>query len=445
MWFFNLLISGFVLLFTMYSQAQDKVFWMKIEGEIDPRTTRYVKIALQAAADSKSNAIIAEVNTFGGSLDDADKIRTALLECKIPIYAFINKNAASAGALISIACDSIYMASGANIGAATVVLGGTGEAAPDKYQSYMRSIMRSTAQANNRDPRIAEAMVDQNLKLDTTIKKDGQVITFTTEEAIRFNYCEAQVNDVREILTLTGHKKAILEKHEPDWYEAVIAWSLNPALSSILILLIIGGIYYEAQAPGLGFPIIVSIIAALLYFIPYYLSGLAQNWEILLFFIGLILIGVEIFVIPGFGVIGISGIGTVVLSLFLVMINNNYFDFTFVPERAMMQAGVTALISIFGLIALLFWGLSHLATSKRMSKISLQHTLGSSSGYTVSSKSDILIGKTGIVVTELRPIGKVEIEGELYSAISSVSFLEKGTAVEIIGQEINNLKVRKCS
>ena len=440
---FNLLILCFSLFISYCSQAQDKVFWMKIEGEIDPRTTRYVKIALQRATELKSTAIIAEVNTFGGSLDDADKIRTALLECKVPVYAFINKNAASAGALISIACDSIYMASGSNIGAATVVLGGTGEAAPDKYQSYMRSIMRSTAETNHRNPQIAEAMVDQNLKLDTAIKKDGQVITFTTSEAIKYHYCEAQVSEIEEILVLTGHKNAILEKHKPDWYESVISYFLNPALSSILILLIIGGIYYELQAPGLGFPIVVSILAALLYFIPYYLSGLAQNWEILLFFIGLVLIGVEIFVIPGFGVVGILGIAVVVMSLFLVMINNNYFDFTFVPEKAMIQAGVTAMLSIFGLIGLLFWGLSHLATSKRMSRISLQHTFKSGSGYSVSSKNDLLVGKIGIVLTELRPIGKVEIEGEVYSAISSVSFLEIGTHVEIIGQEINNLKVRR--
>ena len=208
-------------------------------------------------------------------------------------------------------------------------------------------------------------------------------------------------------------------------------------------MLIIGGIYYELQAPGLGFPIVVSILAAMLYFIPYYLSGLAQNWEILIFFIGLVLIGLEIFVIPGFGVVGISGIVLVASSLFLVMVNNNFFDFTFVPEREMMQAGVTALLSIFGFIALLFWGLSHLATSKRMSRISLQHTFGSADGYTVSSKNDVLVGKRGVVVTELRPIGQVEIEGELYSAISSGSFLEIGAPIEIIGQEINNLKVRR--
>jgi membrane-bound serine protease (ClpP class) len=335
------------------------------------------------------------------------------------------------------------MATGSNIGAATVVIGGTTEAAPDKYQSYMRSMMRSTAQANHRNPKIAEAMVDQNLKLDSTIKKDGQVITFTTQEAIKFGFCEAEVNSINEVLAKTGFGKARIERFELNWAENVVAFFLNPALSSILIVLILGGIYYELQAPGLGFPIVVSITAALLYFVPYYLTGLAQNWEILLFFIGLVLIGLEIFVIPGFGIVGISGIAFVILSLFLVMLNNDVFDFTFVQDTAILKAGLSSVIAIIGVTFLVFWGLSQLASSKRMNKIALQSTMGSNEGYSSAVNNlSALVGKTGIVVSELRPFGKVEIEGEWYSALSSVSFLEKGTQIEVTGQEYNNLKVR---
>lgn len=438
-------LFSFVALYSFYSHGQDKVLWLKIEGEIDPRNTRYVKLALEKGKAIGAKAVLAEINTFGGAVDDADKIRTMLLESRVPVFAFINKNAASAGALISIACDSIYMATGANIGAATVVIGGTTEAAPDKYQSYMRSMMRSTAQANKRDARIAEAMVDQNLKLDSTIKKDGQVITFTTQEAIKFGFCEAEVKNINEVMAKTGYGSASIEKFELGIVETIVAFFLNPAISSILIVLILGGIYYELQAPGLGFPIIVSITAALLYFVPYYLTGLAQNWEILLFLSGLVLIALEIFVIPGFGVVGIAGIGATVMSLFLVMLNNDVFDFTYVPELAILKAGFSALIAIVGVTVLTFWALSQLATNKRMSNIALQSTFASSEGYSAAGNMAGLIGKTGIVVSELRPFGKVEIEGEWYSAISSVSFLEKGTEVEIIGQEFNNLKVRPKS
>ncbi len=434
--FFCLFFGG-----TLYSQ--DKVLWMKIEGEIDPRSTRYVKLALEKASEIKAKAVLAEINTYGGRVDDADKIRTYLLECPVPVYAFVNKNAASAGALISIACDSIYMAPGANIGAATVVMGGTGEVAPDKYQSYMRSMMRSTSEVNKRNPKIAEAMVDEKIELDSTIKKRGQVITFTTQEAIRHGFCEGQLSSVQEVLKATGHTKAEMEKFELDWVEATIAYFLNPALSGILILLMLGGIYYELQAPGLGFPSIVAIVAALLYFTPYYLNGLAANWEILLFLVGLLLLGLEIFVIPGFGIAGIAGLAVVLLSFFLVMLNNDFFDFSFVPDKMFFQAGTVTVVSFIGMILFVFWALSQLSTSKRLAKISLQSKMESGAGYTTAALSSQLIGSTGWVVTELRPIGKIEIQGELYSAISRGAFLAKGTSVQIVAIEINTLVVKE--
>ena len=140
--------------------------------------------------------------TYGGAVNDADDIRTRILDFEIPIYVWINKDAASAGALISIACDSIYMSSGASIGAATVVTG-DGTQAPDKYQSYMRSIMRSTAEAKGRDPKIAEAMVDEDIEVDS-ISMEGKVITFSTKEAIKYGFCDAELNSVVEIMERQG-------------------------------------------------------------------------------------------------------------------------------------------------------------------------------------------------------------------------------------------------
>ena len=148
------------------SLSKPLVFQMLIDSEIDPRTNRYTELALEKATEMDADYVIIEMDTYGGALNDADDIRTRVLNYEKPVYVYINKDAASAGALISIACDSIYMAKGASIGAATVVTG-DGTAAPDKYQSYMRSIMRSTAEANGRDPKIAEAMVDQNLEVDS--------------------------------------------------------------------------------------------------------------------------------------------------------------------------------------------------------------------------------------------------------------------------------------
>ncbi|MCK5103964.1 MAG: nodulation protein NfeD, partial [Cyclobacteriaceae bacterium] len=243
--------------FAFSDNEEKKVLLMKIDSEIDPRTNRYSELALDYAKEIEADLVILELDTYGGAVNDADDIRTRMLEFDKPIWVFINRDAASAGALISIACDSIYMASGASIGAATVVMA-TGEAAPDKYQSYMRSIMRSTAEANGRNPKIAEAMVDQEIEIDS-ITEAGNVLTFSTSEAIKHNFCEAEVKSVEEILERNGIEKYEIIEFELNLSERIIRIFLNPFVSGILILVIIGGIYFELQTPGVGFPILASI------------------------------------------------------------------------------------------------------------------------------------------------------------------------------------------
>ena len=299
----------FIVLKINTSFSQEKklnVLLVEIKQNIDPRINRYTKLMLEEVEKKDYDIIIIEMDTYGGALNDADDIRTRILDFDKPIYSWINKDAASAGALISIACDSIYMSSGASIGAATVVTA-DGNAAPDKYQSYMRSIMRSTAEAKNRDPNIAEAMVDQDVKIDS-LSQEGKVITFSTSEAIKNGFCEAEINSIDELMNHLNYDNYEINKFELSSTENIISFFLNPMISSVLILIILGGIYFELQTPGVGFPIMAAIIAGILYLTPYYLNGLAENWEILMFLVGIILIGIEIFVIPGFGFFGIFGI-----------------------------------------------------------------------------------------------------------------------------------------
>jgi len=327
--------------FQIWAQQEEdtektSVFIMHIDAPIDPRMNRYVELALSEADNVNPDLVIIEMDTYGGAVTDADDIRTRIMEFDRPIYVFINKDAASAGALISIACDSIYMAPGASIGAATVVTP-DGQEAPDKYQSYMRSIMRSTAEAKGRDPKIAEAMVDENLEVDS-ISTAGSVITFSTSEAIKYGYCEAQVTSIEEILERLKIVDYELKEFQLDQTEKIISIFLNPVLSGILILIIIGGIYFELQTPGVGFPLLASLIALVLYLTPYYLNGLAENWEIAMFFVGVALIVLEVFVIPGFGVTGALGIAFTIGSLILVMLDNDFFDFSFVDAEKIFIA-----------------------------------------------------------------------------------------------------------
>lgn len=422
---------------------EKKVLLMKIDSEIDPRTNRYSELALDRAKEIEADLVILELDTYGGAVNDADDIRTRMLEFDKPVLVFINKDAASAGALISIACDSIYMAPGASIGAATVVIG-TGEAAPDKYQSYMRSIMRSTAEATGRDPQIAEAMVDQEIEIDS-ITKAGNVLTFSTSEAIKYNFCEAEVKSVEEILERNGIEAYEIVEFELNVTERVIRVFLNPFISGILILVIVGGIYFELQSPGVGFPIMASILAAIFYFVPYYLNGLAANWEIIVFFVGIILVILEVFVIPGFGIAGIGGILLIVGSLILVMLNNDYFDFSFVKGSDITIAAATTLSGLLASVLLLFFGGVRLTQTKAFRRISLQDTQKSSDGYTSNFNQKSYLGLKGTAYTVLRPSGKIMIEGEIMDAFTRGDYIEKDKKVEVIDEGGTSLKVKEIS
>ncbi|MEQ9285985.1 MAG: NfeD family protein [Cyclobacteriaceae bacterium] len=443
--FFSVLFGSF------FSMAQESVgegkkplvFKMVLDSEIDPRTNRYSELALDKARELGADYVIIEMDTYGGALNDADDIRTRVMEFEIPIYVFINKDAASAGALISIACDSIYMAKGASIGAATVVTA-DGSAAPDKYQSYMRSIMRSTAEANGRDPKIAEAMVDQNIKVDS-ISQEGQVITFSTSEAIRYGYCEGQVATIDEIMQRSNVDDYQLHEYSLSGTDKLVQIFLNPFLSGILVMVILGGIYFELQTPGVGFPILAAAVALVLYFIPYYLNGLAENWEIALFFVGIVLIALEIFVIPGFGLAGIAGITLTIGSLVLVMLNNDAFDFSFVNSTKLVTALFTIFIAFGGAVVLMFIGGVRLTTTNMFKKIALQTEMTRELGYTSNFKKESFTGKQGVAFTILRPSGKVMIDGELYDAYTRGNYIEKDTPVEVVSDEGTSLKVKSIS
>jgi membrane-bound serine protease (ClpP class) len=442
LFFISLLFCALPIVASAQNEKK-KVMVMEIKAEIDPRMSRYVKLALEHAEKTNADVIIIDMDTFGGALDDAKKIVDWLMAEKRPVWVFINSDAASAGALISIACDSIYMAPGATIGAATVVTG-TGEAAPDKYQSYMRSIMRSTAEENGRNPQIAEAMVDETLEVDS-VNQAGKVITFTTTEALKFGYCEAKVESIEEILERNKIESYEIETYYLGATEKIIAFFLNPFISGLLILVIIGGIYFELQTPGVGFPLFAALTALVFYLVPYYLNGLAEYWEIIALFAGIVLLLVEIFVIPGFGIAGVSGIVLMVTSMILIMLNNDFFNFEFVPLGDIIVAAFATVGGLAGGVLLLIFGGVRISKTKAFQRFALPDTQDKSQGYTVNALNDALIGKQGTAYTVLRPGGKILIEEEIYDAFTRGDYIEKGEAVEVIATEGTTLKVKRVS
>mgnify|MGYP006291462089 FL=1 len=444
--FFTALIL-FSVFFTASAQENDEtlVYKLNIKQEITKATWRQTQQAFAEADSLRADVFLIHMNTYGGTVLDADSIRTKILQSKIPVYVFIDNNAASAGALISIAADSIYMRPGGSIGAATVV-NQTGQAMPDKYQSYMRSTMRATAEAHGkdtiitesdtiykwrRDPRIAEAMVDERVYIEG-ISDTGKVLTFTPEEAIQYGYSQGIADNIPEVLKKVGIEEYEIVEYEPTFIERIIGFLVHPMISGLLIMAIIGGIYFEMQSPGIGFPLGIAILAAVLYFAPLYLEGLAANWEILIFVVGVILVAIEIFVIPGFGVAGISGVLLIFGSLVLSLINNVDFNFEGVELQGVGVAVVTVVIGITGGFVLSLYLGNKLFTAKSgpFHNLALNTVQNIAEGYSnVDSEFMLLKGKSGIAKTVLRPGGKVMIDYELYDAVAETGLIDKDEKV----------------
>ena len=419
------------------------IFKIDIKKEIDRTSQIYLNKGLAEAQSLGADAILIHLNTYGGLLDAADSMRTAILYSPIPVYVFIDNNAASAGALISIACKKIFMRRGASIGAATVV-NQTGEALPDKYQSYMRSMMRATAEAHGRDtiisgtdtiykwirdPQIAEAMVDERISIPNLIDS-GKTLTFTTEEAVKWGYCEGIAESVQEVIDKhLQYSQYELTSYTPSWVDTLRGFMMNPIFQSILIMIIIGGIYFELQTPGIGFPSAAALIAAILYFAPLYIEGLAANWEILLFLIGLILVVIEIFVLPGFGIAGISGTILIIIGLTLALINNVNFNFEMTGSFEIGRSLIVVLTGITLGFGAMIW-LSHRIGSKGVfRKVALVADLAEATSSPVLTN---LVGKEGTAATVLRPSGKVIIDGDYYDGVSESGFIEKGATVTVV-------------
>lgn len=444
------------------AQSQDdsvKILVFEIKEEISKPAWETTQSAFEEARKLKANYIILHMNTYGGRVDIADSIRTKILNSKIPVIAFIDNQAISAGSLISIACDSIFMRPGGSIGAATVV-NQSGEQVPDKYQSFMRSTMRATAEAHgkdtiikgndttyiwHRDPKVAEAMVDPRLSVPG-ISDSGQVLTLTADEAIKAHYCEGLASNIQEVLKKTGLENAEVTYYKPEGVDIVIRFLLSSIVQGILIILIIGGIYFELQTPGIGFPLGIAIAAALLFFAPLYIRGLAENWELLAFIAGIILIALEIFVIPGFGIAGVSGIILVLVGLTMSLVDNVVFDYEGIGAfTVILKALVRVIIPVVLAFVISIFISSRIGNANWFKGFALEANQQKAEGYISVNKVRLaeMVGKTGEAYTVLRPSGRIMIDNELFDAKSEIGYIERGEKVKVIRNEAGQLYVIK--
>ncbi|MDE5829208.1 MAG: nodulation protein NfeD [Duncaniella sp.] len=424
-----------------------KVYVLNLDDEIGSTTWLYTRNALDNARAMDADMILVHLNTYGGSVVHADSIRTALLNYPRPVVAFVDNNAASAGALIALACDTVVMRPGATMGAVTVVSGTDGSAMPDKYQSYMRAMMRATAEHHGkyladdstmqwrRDPLIAEAMVDSRVSVPGLIDST-RVLTFTTDEALHWGYADGRASSIPEVLQNLGINSYTTTTYAPSWVDRLIGFFTSPGVQAILIMLIIGGIYMEMQTAGMGFPSVVAITAAALYFLPLYLVGIASSWIVVLFIVGLILILLEIFVVPGFGITGISGILCVSAAIIIGLIEHMTFSLGFYDSDSLISSLVIFCAGVVLAIALIWYLTSSYGPRWARRHTELLLTQQVDEGYIgVDMSPKRFIGHTGVAVTDLRPSGKVLVDGQTLDAVATMSFIPAGQKVNIVRYE----------
>jgi membrane-bound serine protease (ClpP class) len=418
------------------------VYVAPIEGIIDLGLAPFVERVLDEATRAKADAVILEINTFGGRVDAAVIIRDALLRARVPTVAFVNKRAISAGALISLAAEKIVMADGGTIGAATPVqVGAPGNAAKpvdEKSVSYMRKEFRATAESRKRPPLVAEAMVDPDVVIPGVIEK-GKLLTLTTTEALKLKVADTRADSLDAVLEYIKLPGAEVRRPTVNWAEQLVRFFTHPVLSSVLMTIGILGIIVELRTPGFGVPGAIGIASLGLFFWGHWLVRLAGWEEILLVTLGLVLLALEIFVIPGFGVAGVVGIIALLGGLALSLVG----------------AGATA--------ALVIWAVGRVALSLLIAiavslillrllprlpygrSLVLDTGLDARAGYASAPEGDLKwVGKRGTAGTPLRPAGIALFEGERVDVVSQGEYIAADAPIEVVRVDGNRIVVRQA-
>lgn len=426
------------------AQEQRRVVYVApIEGIIDLGLAPYVRRVLAEASAAGAAAVVLEINTFGGRVDAAVQIRDALLDARLPTVAFVNKRAISAGALISLAAEKIVMSGGGTIGAATPVQAGgpDGGAKPveEKTVSYVRKEFRATAEARKRPPLFAEAMVDADVEIHDVIAK-GKLLTLTTDEALEHKLADIRADTLEEALQKLGLGGAEIRRAVPNWAENLVRLLTHPVVSSLLISVAMIGILVELRTPGLGVPGALGVGSLALFLWGHWLVQLAGWEELLLALAGVVLLALEIFVIPGFGIAGVLGILAILAGLVLSMLGPG--DTAQVMLYAAARVVFALLFALLATLALLRF-LPRLPVGRRLI---LQTELDAAHGYVSAPETDLqLLGRNGRALSPLHPAGIAQIEGRRVDVVSEGEPIDAGCRIVVIRVDGNRIVVREES
>ncbi len=425
------------ILFTITSYSQNKIYLAHIEGEIDLGLAPYIKRVVEEAEKNSAKAIVFKINTFGGRVDAATQIKDAILNSKIMTVAYIDKRAISAGALISLSCQKIIMVPGSSIGATTVV-DQAGKKQSEKYQSYMRSEMRSTAEKNGRPKDIAEGMVDERVVVEGLVDST-KLITLTVKEAVQYGIADTISDSFEDALAYLNLSGAEIVDVKSNWAEGALRFINNPVVSSLLMMIGLVGLFAEVKTPGWGLPGTAAVIALTIFFGAGYLLDLVSVLDVVIFIVGVILLLLEIFVIPGFGIFGILGIIMIIGGLFLGLISDlPVFDLSFISGALIQLAAALVLSGV-----LIFILTRTLTKTTLWNRLILNAGIDVSSGYTSKPEVNDLLGKRGKALTDLRPSGTAQIEGKRIDVVTQGDYIIAGAKIIVEDVEGSKVVVRK--
>lgn len=425
------------------SIVRSVVYVIPVEGVIDLGLAPFVERVLDEAAAAGAAAVILEIDTFGGRVDAAVQIRDALLRAKVKTVAFINKRAISAGALISLAAETIVMADGGTIGAATPVHiglpGVPAQPVEEKTVSYMRKEFRATAESRKRPPELAEAMVDVDVEIPGVIAK-GKLLTLTTEEALQQKLVDFRADTLEAVLKTLNLSEAEVRRAEETWAESLVRILTHPVVSSILIAVGMLGIIVEILSPGFGVLGAVGLTSLALFLWGHWLVRLAGWEEVLLIGIGLILLVVEIFLLPGFGLFGALGIAALLGGLGLSLVGAG-------ATWAVVLYAVGQVIAAVLLAVVLALALLRVVPRLPFGrKLILDTELPTAEGYASQPESDSRwLGARGTAASTLRPAGIAHLDRERVDVVTDGEFIEAGASIEVLRVEGNRIVVRRLA
>lgn len=431
------------------------VYVVDISGPIDLGVAPYLDRVLEDAARSGAAAVLLEVDTPGGRLDAALHVQDALVGASVPTIAFVDRMALSAGALVAIASDEIYMAPGSALGAATPVIGSAGEPADTKTISAVRATFAATADATGRNPQVAEAMVDPDVAIESVIGSD-ELLTLDPGEAVETGYARDVVTDRAAVLEAAGLAAAQVVQTSPTPAESLVRFLTNPVVASLLVMIALWLLIADLTTGGIGIASGIALATFALFFWGHLLAGLAGWEEVVLLGVGLVLIGVELLVVPGVGLPGLVGLAAVLGALFMSQLGGPIVTGAQVV-RAVLSVGATFAAVVIGLVV----AVRLLARYGAPDALVLDTQLGS--GELVTERATggwvrwfgggeelvldgagaiatdewhgrpaYLGGRRGVAVSSLRPSGVAEIDGERVDVVTSGGYIPAGESIEVV-------------